>query len=772
LKRTANIQLFIALFISLSLRAQYKEFDTFLGDTINIVDKVGLKQGRWVFFGKDSKGLKNKLLKFNQIITDGHYTDGIKEGLWKSYHQNTNKIKSEITYHAGEIDGKVKLYNDKGKPTHEGTIKNGEWVGDYYIYNSSGEKIKKTFDANATTSVLNFGGLVTKNGKPVDDVEINIERNELPWVNAKSGTDGSFSFKLELQNIYVVHFSKKGYHRLSILLNAYTDNINDPAAYNLKDWKVQMTDNFAATATNDLFGFIINKPSNKIYYIKRRKEFGADGSYEHLVKKQLKGISNSTKLIMATTMETNKKLEIENLRIEQEAKLKEIELLQKEQLLQQASLKEKENELTSKKLEAEKKEIAMTMLEQEKKIRELKLKEQENATLEQQLETERKAREIEGLTAAADKQKLEAIEQKKLLGEAEEKIAKDKQAKELADIQIEISNREKNVKEAELKAQQRSFNYVLMGLGVVGAFLFFMIRLFVQKKKANAVLESQKVEIESQKNDIEEKGRIIEEKNEETHQSILYAKRIQNAILPPPSEIDPYLKDYFILYKSKDIVSGDFYFFSDKHAEENKSVIIAAADCTGHGVPGAFMSLVGSEKLKDAVDVSHHPGKVIEELNIGLKTALRQSGDTGTRDGMDIAILTLPIGYEKMDSVQVEYAGANRPLWILKKDATDLIEHKATKHAVGGFTADDQPFTNNVFKFEKGDLLYIFSDGYADQFGGDKHKKMMTKRFKEVLLSIRGMKMQDQKEFLAKNFDDWKGENEQVDDILVIGIKL
>ena len=229
------------------------------------------------------------------------------------------------------------------------------------------------------------------------------------------------------------------------------------------------------------------------------------------------------------------------------------------------------------------------------------------------------------------------------------------------------------------------------------------------------------------------KSKIIEEKNEETHQSILYAKRIQNAILPPPSEIDPFLKNYFILYKSKDIVSGDFYFFSDKHAEGEKRIIIAAADCTGHGVPGAFMSMIGNEKLKDAVDISHRPNEIIQQLNIGLKTALRQSGDTGTRDGMDISILTLPTNYDKLNSVNIEYAGANRPLWVIKQNATAVEEYKATKHAVGGFTADTQEFALNELSFQKNDTLYLFSDGYADQFGGNNAKKMMTKRFKDIL---------------------------------------
>lgn len=763
--------IFICLYAG-QLIGQYKDYYVFLGDTINIIDKNNQKQGRWVFFGRDNKGVKNKLLKYNQIVTDGNYLNNEKHGIWKSYHSNTNKIKNEISYLNGVISGKTKLYNEKGKITHEGVIVNKDWQGDYYIYNSNGEKFKKNHSKKSKSALLHFSGIVSKNGKSTEDVEITIEKNELPYLSVKSPSDGTFSFELELQNIYVISFTKKGFNKTSVLINTYTENIFDTTVYELKDWKVSMTDNFAASATNDIFGFIINKPSNKIYYSKKKKEFSADGSYENLIKKQLKGISNSTKLIMATTMETNKKLEIENLRIEQEAKLKEIELLQKEQLLQQSNLKEKENQLLAKKLEAEKNEIALALLEQEKKIKELQIQEHQNDALQKQLEAERKAREIERLNALANKQELEAVKQKKLLTKAQVEIRNDKLIKEMAARELEFANKEKNAREGELKSKQRSFNVLLIGLCLVAAILFFLYRNFTQKKRANKILEQQKVEIELQKSDLIEKSRIIEEKNEETNQSILYAKRIQHAILPPPSEIDPFLNDYFILYKSKDIVSGDFYFFSDKYAEDKNKIIIAAADCTGHGVPGAFMSMIGSEKLKDAVEISSHPDKIIEMLNTGLKGALRQSGDTGTRDGMDISVLSIPTDYNQLKKINVEFAGANRPLWVIKEGAKEVIEYKATKHAVGGFTSDEQLFNLNELEFDKKDTLYLFSDGYADQFGGSNAKKMMTKRFKDILIEINPLSMHDQKHYLSNYFEEWKGSNEQVDDILVIGIRL
>jgi serine phosphatase RsbU (regulator of sigma subunit) len=754
-------------------QSKYKFYDIFLGDTINVVDQNNQKQGRWVSFGKNEKGIKNKLLKHNQIVSDGIYINNEKHGLWKAYHSNTNKIKIEVNYAHGTINGKAKLYNEKGKLTHEGTIKNNNWQGDYFIYNVLGEKNKKTsVEGDLKNSCLLFKGNVYKGSKELDEVEVVIERNELPFLTAILPPDGSFSYVLELQNEYEITFSKKGFNKTSVVLNTYTENIFDTVYYKLTDWKVNMTDNFAASATSGIFNFIINKATNKIHYSKRKKAFTSDGSYENLIKKQLNGISNSTKLFMATTMETNKKLEIENLRIESEAKLKQIELLRKEQELQQAKLRDQEHELFAKKLESEKKEQALAMLEQEKRIKELKIEDQQNEARQKELEAEKRAMEIEKLNALSTKQKAEALLQKKLLTEAEVKIANDKLVKEMADKELLLANKEKGVKEAELAAKEKSFNIVLIGLCVVACILFFLFRIYMQKRKANNLLAQQKLEMEQQRDEIEVKSKIIEEKNLETHQSILYAKRIQHAILPPPSEIDPYLKNYFILYKSKDIVSGDFYFFSDKHAETDKKIIIAAADCTGHGVPGAFMSMIGNEKLKDAVDITYHPNKIIQELNVGLKGALRQSGETGTRDGMDISILTLPTNYSNQHSINIEYAGANRPLWIIKNKANSVIEYKATKHAVGGHTADSQLFALNEITVEKNDTLYLFSDGYADQFGGTGAKKLMTKRFKDILLEISDKNLHDQKEYLANFFEEWKGTNEQVDDILVIGIRL
>ncbi|MBA2612389.1 MAG: SpoIIE family protein phosphatase [Bacteroidetes bacterium] len=748
------------------------EFELFLGDTINKIDKNGDKQGRWIHFGKDSKGLKNKLLKHNQIVEDGFFVDNLKSGLWKTYHTNTNKIKSEVTYKEGIANGKTKFYTEKGKLRQEGTLKDNQWDGKITFYNDKEEAFSKDAE-DEKISTLIFSGQVTKNGKPLEDVEVIIDNYDLPLSKQVLGADGNFNLKLNLQSEYVIHFNKKGFLKNSILIITKTTSVTDPVVYTLNNWKVSLSDNFAGGATKDVLSFIINKPSNKIYFNKKKKEFNADGSYEHLFKKQLNDISATTQLLVASTMESNKKLEIDNLRMQSENKLKEIEMLKKEQDLQQALIKEKENELLAKKMEAEKKASELALFEQEKKIKGLLFIEKEKEILQKQLEAEKRAREIESLKIITRQQQMEGILQEKQLKDAKEKIFKEKYLTEMSQKELNVANKEKKIREKEIAERKKVFNYLLCGFLIIALFSFFLIRNIIQKKRANALLAKQAVEINLQKGEIEEKSRLIEHKNLETMQSIVYAKRIQNAILPPDEEINPYLKDYFILYKSKDIVSGDFYFFSDKYVKEFNKIIFAAVDCTGHGVPGAFMSMIGTEKLKDAIDFSHKPGDILRELNLGVKSALRQSGDNlnATRDGMDLALCTIPVIKNGETKTTIEYSGANRPLWIIDNNKI-LREYKATKCSIGGLTPDEQVFENHEIELEKGNIFFLFSDGFADQFGGDNSKKLMTKNFKDLLVSINDKSLKDQKNHLADFFETWKGQNEQIDDILVIGVKV
>jgi ligand-binding sensor domain-containing protein/serine phosphatase RsbU (regulator of sigma subunit) len=288
------------------------------------------------------------------------------------------------------------------------------------------------------------------------------------------------------------------------------------------------------------------------------------------------------------------------------------------------------------------------------------------------------------------------------------------------------------------------------------------------KERAKELTE----EVQRATKEIVQQQKIVEEKNKNITDSINYALRIQTAFLPKKEEISLYLPQSFILFKPKDIVSGDFYFFHKtvftKVQTGEGLFFIAAADCTGHGVPGAFLSMVGSERLTDAVQQSNNPSEILSLLNKGVKNSLHQSGkDESTRDGMDIAICSVDI-----EKRIVTYAGANRPLWLIPKGAMEIEEIKCTKTAIGGLTEDNQEFESHKMTLKQGDTFYIFSDGYADIFNGQSNKKLTTKKFKQILLEIQDKTMQEQEQYLEDFIENWKAGTEQIDDILVIGIKV
>lgn len=336
------------------------------------------------------------------------------------------------------------------------------------------------------------------------------------------------------------------------------------------------------------------------------------------------------------------------------------------------------------------------------------------------------------------------------------KAATREKFQEEADKQKLEQDKKDAITAAESKKQKVITGSVIVGLLLVLVFAGFVVRSLRVSNKQKKIIEIKSKETEEQKN-------IIEEKNRDITDSITYAKRIQQAKLPKKEEIFAALPNCFVLFKPKDIVSGDFYFF---HKNE-QSLFIAAADCTGHGVPGAFMSMIGSERLEDAVSNSNDTSQILQLLNKGIKTSLRQSdSDESTRDGMDIAICSV----DPVNRI-VKYAGANRPLYIIRKGQTEIEEIKATKKAIGGLTEDNQYFDAHELQLQKGDTFYISTDGYADQFSGQ-DKKLTTKKFKQVLLEIQDKSMQDQEIHLDNFIEDWKTGIEQIDDILVIGVRL
>lgn len=323
----------------------------------------------------------------------------------------------------------------------------------------------------------------------------------------------------------------------------------------------------------------------------------------------------------------------------------------------------------------------------------------------------------------------------------------------------ELTQKNKEILADEKLKRQKLLSYS----SIVGIFLLlllvgFVFRSSTQRKKANIKLQEFNDEILLQKE-------VIEHKNKEITDSINYAKRIQESILPIRTEIQNSFVESFVFFKPRDVVSGDFYWFTQ---HKNKK-IIACVDCTGHGVPGAFMSMIGNTLLNEIVNEKGivKPSEILNLLHERVRQSLKQDLENSeTRDGMDIAICV----FDEKNS-KLEYAGANRPLYFVRNNK--LEEIKANKQPIGGDKIEeDRKFTNHKLPLQPNDSIYLLTDGYADQFGGEKGKKFMVKRFHQTLLDIQTLSMIKQGEALKQIIETWQGSIEQVDDILVMGIKI
>ena len=271
-------------------------------------------------------------------------------------------------------------------------------------------------------------------------------------------------------------------------------------------------------------------------------------------------------------------------------------------------------------------------------------------------------------------------------------------------------------------------------------------------------------EVVRQKSEIENKNEELEILYKQVTDSIHYAKRIQEAILPPSALIDQILPNSFVLFKPKDIVSGDFYWIEKK----NGLTYFAAVDCTGHGVPGAFMSLVGHNILKDIISNTNviKPSEILDKLREGVINTLHVSNSgTQSKDGMDITLCCI-----NFDTLELQYAAAYNPLCIVRDGK--LIIHNANKFPIGAFIGEKENFDNITIQLQKNDQLYIYSDGYADQFGGPNGKKFMVGNFRKLLVQLANKPITEQMGFLKTTLDNWQGDLEQVDDVLIIGLKV
>ncbi|MFP4060062.1 MAG: tetratricopeptide repeat protein [Bacteroidales bacterium] len=340
----------------------------------------------------------------------------------------------------------------------------------------------------------------------------------------------------------------------------------------------------------------------------------------------------------------------------------------------------------------------------------------------------------------------------KQIQELEAKYESDKKEQ-----QIMLHEAELEKKAVENKRQKLVIYSFVLGLFLVLIFSLLLYKQFREKKKANLLLEKQNHEISNQRD------QIFQQKMEITD-SIHYASKIQSAVLPPDDYIKENFPDHFILYKPRDIVSGDFYWLT----QQNGRVIYCAADCTGHGVPGAFMSMLGVAFLNEIVSKGHDisAAMILNELRKYIVQSLHQEGKEGeAKDGMDIALCIVD-----KENMKLQFAGAFNPL--IKVRNNEIIEIRGDRMPIGIHINMKDDFTNHEIDIQKNDAFYIYSDGYVDQFGGDKGKKFMSKRFKQLLIEINKFSMQEQKQILENRLKEWMGQYEQVDDIIVIGARV
>lgn len=424
----------------------------------------------------------------------------------------------------------------------------------------------------------------------------------------------------------------------------------------------------------------------------------------------------------------------------------------------------REMELLNAQMTAEQKEQENIFLKQQNELREKDL-------INKQLEKEQIERNLVIMQSQLENEQLQLkyIEEQ---NEKERQIAVNNETKknlELVNIQKEATEKQNQLNTVELKATKNRQLMFIIIMVIMILFLGFAIYSIIKFRKQNRIIEKNNLII--QKTNAELVGTIeqvniqkalIETKNEEITDSIAYAKRIQNAILPHDSLVGKCLGENFIFYRPKDIVAGDFYWLSP---EEGGSVLFAVADCTGHGVPGAMVSVVCHAALTRSIREFKltQPNEILNKVRDLVLETFEKSGE-GVNDGMDIALCNF-----NPKSRVLKYAGANNGIFIIRNGA--LIELKADKQPIGKFI-HAKPFTHQEIQLEEGDQLYLFSDGFADQFGGEKGKKLKSQTVKQLLIQHRDQAMTKQREILEGAFDAWRGELEQIDDVCVMGVRI
>ncbi|MCK5823417.1 MAG: DUF4154 domain-containing protein [Bacteroidales bacterium] len=491
------------------------------------------------------------------------------------------------------------------------------------------------------------------------------------------------------------------------------------------------------------------------------------------------------------------KTELRDLYIKTEGELKNERLTvkkQKEEINSQKKLIISQNKEIAKR----KNEIEYQNIEISKQIKKIKEKNSKLIYLSQEIVNRQNALNQRFKTLKQQKkniqnQKNQIINQKKEI---------EKQTNKLKNLNNNIYTQQEKIdsqkiilqkRNTKIRAQRIALYLFISIILLISIFIFFIYRSYkiiklstkqLEEKntaieKQNFEIEQQKEELQSQHDEIQSQNLILQRvfnniklKNKELTDSIKYAQRIQQSIFPTDRIINELLPNSFILFEPKEILSGDFYFIKKskvlKNKTNNEKIIVSAVDCTGHGVPGALMSIVGKDLLDHSISELGliKPSEILESLNTGIKNTFYQNNaGIVAKDGMDMSLITI----EQKTKV-LEFAGAKNPIYLIRNNSLSIF--KGDIYEIGNYEKTENIYTNHQLQLQKDDIIYLFSDGYADQFGGEKGKKFLYKAFQQLLLKIHQKPLVEQRRILLNEFIEWKGEQEQIDDVLIIGIRI
>lgn len=565
----------------------------------------------------------------------------------------------------------------------------------------------------------------------LEGVSITISENDKTVYNTKTNRKGEFLWKIDLGKIYKVELSKRGYAKNILLIDVRSVPANSAANGIRFSGAELILNSFLSKDTSQ-----INIPFGKLYYNTRTKFMDFEANAQ-IKKKGRLGRQDEP----STPISLMKRSVYKNKNIISPPQ-KSIQKNGKEKITLVDSVIPTSNTFINSKFK-----LSPGFGIEDLSTIDIAIRESE----------------IERAKEALDQDKLNSItlQDSLIINEREALLNSAIQELSLAKIIIEFQKK-------DISIQKKLLFFTISCMLLLIGFLLLIYKHYREKRKMNILLN---------------------EKNKKITDSINYASRIQKSILLPENEIKSLLSQSFIYYQPRDIVSGDFYWFAEVEqgallsvpiekntqplkTSDSKVIIIAAVDCTGHGVPGAFMSLVGNSLLNEIINEKHiiQPASILNLLHTGVLKALHQNEDDSlSQDGMEMSLCSI-----NLEKNYIEFAGAMNPIYIVKDNIVSIIKPDA--HAIGGKSLvtrknTEVEFTKQIIPIEKNMSVYMFTDGFADQFGGIENKKFNTAQFKNLLLEIQSMDMGMQKLAIEQSIKKWRGDLKQTDDMLVIGMR-